>query len=458
MQQVQTLEEYTQELSLWMDQLDWTAERLAAERQAGLRALVAHAKEHSSFYARRLANVDAASVTEADLASIPPLDKAELMRNWDEIVTAPGLSLERCEAHLETVTDEDLRLDGYRVFATGGSTGVRAVVPYGEDEWKLFGVGTRRRIMKHLAGLGLEPQPNPVVAQIQASAATHMSGMVGTGMEGVAMHPLPASLPLSEITKSLNELQPSAVTGYASILRMLAEESLSGRLQISPAMIISGGEPLSSDDMEIVRRAWKAPVFDLYGTSEVGMLACSDGTTPDLYLNDDLVLIEPVDADGRPVAAGERSTKLYATPLFHRALPLIRYEVTDEVTLLDEPCPNGSSFRRIARVEGRLDDCFSYDGGVRIHPIVFRSPLTHERRITAYQVRQLEQGAAIQVLARGSVDCSSLARSIERGLTKAGLADPRVSVEQVESIERTHHGSKLTRFLPLARQPLAGPR
>jgi len=276
-----------------------------------------------------------------------------------------------------------------------------------------------------------------------------MSGMVGTGMEAVAIHPLPASLPLREIVKSLNELQPSALTSYASILRMLAEESLSGRLQISPATILSGGEPLSSEDLEIVRRAWQAPVFDLYGTSEVGMIACSDGATPGLYLNDDLVLVEPVDADGRPVAPGERSAKLYATPLYHRTLPLLRYEVTDEVTLLDEPCPKGSSFRRIARVEGRLDDCFTYEGGVRIHPIVFRSPLTREHGITAYQVRQLEQGAAIQVLAEGSVDCASLARSIERGLAKAGLIAPRVSIEQVTSIERTRNGAKLKRFLPL---------
>jgi phenylacetate-coenzyme A ligase PaaK-like adenylate-forming protein len=351
---------------------------------------------------------------------------------------------------MERVTHEDLRLDGYRVFATGGSTGVRAVVPYADDEWRLFAAGTRRRVLKHLVGLGMEPQANPVVAQIQASAPTHMSGMVGAGMQGVAMHPLPASLPLGEIVKSLNELQPSALTCYASILRMLAEESLSGRLRISPVTIISGGEPLSSEDIEIVRRAWDVPIFDIYGSSEVGILANSDGVTPGLYLNDDLVVVEPVDADGRPVAAGERSAKLYATPLFHRTLPLLRYEVTDEVTLLDEPCPHGSSFRRIARVEGRLDDCFTYDGGVRIHPIVFRSPLTRERNITAYQVRQREQGAAIQVLAGGSIDCTSLARSIEQGLTKAGLAEPRVSVEQVASIERTHHGGKLKRFLPLA--------
>jgi len=290
------------------------------------------------------------------------------------------------------------------------------------------------------------------VAQIQASAPTHMSGMLGlggTGMEGIDSHSLPASLPLSEIVKSLDALEPSAVAGYASILRMLAEEALSGRLQISPATIISGGEPLSNEDLRVLRQAWDVPVFDVYGTSEVGMIATSDGETPGLYLNDDLVIAEPVDADGRPVPPGEQSTKLYVTPLHHRSLPLLRYEVTDEVTLLEEPCPHGSSFRRIARVEGRLDDCFDYGGGVRIHPIVFRSPLTRERDITAYQVRQSERGAAIQVLAGGALDCAALAERIERGLARAGLPEPSVSVEQVAQIGRTQHAGKLSRFVPL---------
>ena len=446
---MQTQPELMQEVVELIAQLDWPAERLAASRQAGLRALVAHAKQHSSFYARRLAKLDPASLTEADLASVPPLDKAELMQHWDEIVTAPELSLERCEAHLETVTHDDLRLDGYRVFATGGSTGLRAVVPYSDDEWALFRLAMRRRVFQTMMRLGAEPQPDPVVAQVQASAPTHMSGMAGVDMAGVSMRPLPASLPLAEIVEALNELQPSALAAYASCLRMLADEALCGRLDVSPACILSGGEPLTSEDMATVQQAWEVPVFDAYGTSEVGMIANSDGETPGLYLNDDLVIAEPVDADGRPVAPGKRSAKLYATPLYHRTLPLLRYEVTDEITLLDEPCPHGSSFRRIAHVEGRLDDCFTYGGGVRIHPIVFRSALTRDRSISAYQVRQSERGAAIQVQAGSSVDCASLARTIEQGLAKAGLAEPRVSVEQVTSIERTHHGAKLKRFLKL---------
>ena len=46
-----------------MGQLEWSAEKLAAERLAGLRSLVRYAKERSPFYARCLARLDPSTVT-----------------------------------------------------------------------------------------------------------------------------------------------------------------------------------------------------------------------------------------------------------------------------------------------------------------------------------------------------------------------------------------------------------
>jgi phenylacetate-coenzyme A ligase PaaK-like adenylate-forming protein len=276
-----------------------------------------------------------------------------------------------------------------------------------------------------------------------------MSAVVGTDMADLSVRRFPVTLPLSEIVKGLNDLQPHGIFSYASTLRMLAEEALSGRLYIRPRSLVSGGEPLSDEDAAVVEQAFDAILFDAYGASETGMIAVSDGSTPGLYLNDDLLVAEPVDAGGRPVAPGARSSGLFVTPLHHFSLPLLRYELTDEVTMLADPCPHGSSFRRIARVEGRRDDCFRYAGGLLVHPIVFRSPLTHCPAITAYQVRQSERGARLSVIATSRVDCDALARGIERVLAGVGLVDPQVRVRQVTEIERTEHGGKLRRFVPL---------
>ena len=68
------------------------------------------------------------------------------------------------------------------------------------------------------------------------------------------------------------------------------------------------------------------------------------------------------------------SAKVYLTNLYNRVLPLIRYEITDEVTVLTEPARAGRRMPCVADIQGRLDDTFVYDDR-RVHPHVFRSAL-----------------------------------------------------------------------------------
>jgi phenylacetate-CoA ligase len=148
------------------------------------------------------------------------------------------------------------------------------------------------------------------------------------------------------------------------------------------------------------------------------------------------------------VPAGVRSHKVYVTNLFNPLMPLIRYEISDEVTLLDEPCGCGSAHRRIADIEGRNDDTFSYPNGASVHPHLFRSILGREPAVSQYQVQQTRTGAAIVVCADGPLDLEGLARKLEEALAGSGLLEPAVSVSVIESIPTLATG-KLKRFLTL---------
>jgi phenylacetate-coenzyme A ligase PaaK-like adenylate-forming protein len=167
-----------------------------------------------------------------------------------------------------------------------------------------------------------------------------------------------------------------------------------------------------------------------------------------MHLSEDLLIIEPVGHDGRPVCADETAAKIYLTNLFNTAMPLIRYEITDEVTVLAEPCPCGSAFARVADIQGRLDDIFRYAGGISIHPHVFRSPLSRTPELIEYQVRQTPRGATIAILTAGEVNMETLRAEIATHVAKAGLHDPDIAVVRVASIERTTAG-KLKRFVPI---------
>ena len=91
------------------------------------------------------------------------------------------------------------------------------------------------------------------------------------------------------------------------------------------------------------------------------------------------------------MAPGERSAKVYLTNLFNRALPLIRYEITDEVTILNEPCPCGSAHRCVADIQGRLDDVFSTT--VAAFTRMCSAPRScRHAGVVEYQVRQTPEG------------------------------------------------------------------
>jgi len=53
------------------------------------------------------------------------MTKADLMDNFDQVVTNPALTLEVVNAHVDNLREDDYLLDQYRVIATSGTTGAR---------------------------------------------------------------------------------------------------------------------------------------------------------------------------------------------------------------------------------------------------------------------------------------------------------------------------------------------
>ncbi|MEN3269240.1 hypothetical protein [Pseudonocardia sp.] len=140
------------------------------------------------------------------------------------------------------------------------------------------------------------------------------------------------------------------------------------------------------------------------------------------------------------------------TNLFNHALPLIRFEITDEITVIDRSCPCGSAHTWIEDVQGRLDDSLTYPDAatepIIVHPIVVRSPLGRQPHIVEYQVHQTPRGVRVLVRTVGHVDLDLVQAEIGAGLANLGLTDPEVVLTPVEHLDRQDTG-KLKRFIPL---------
>jgi phenylacetate-coenzyme A ligase PaaK-like adenylate-forming protein len=435
-----------------LEKTDWPLERLHALRDERLRAMIHHAKAHSPWHARRLRAVDPGRLSGDDLSMIPPMTKADLMENWDEIVTDRRLTLDLATRHLVRIADHGpaYLLDQYHVVASGGSSGRRGIFVWDYDGWLAGQLSTTRHgvwTCRHLGLESLEPAAN-----VGAASPIHITAaMRGTfGGPPASRHDFPVTLPLAEIVAGLNQTRPIQLFSYPSMLHRLALEQRAGRLHIAPRLLICGAEPLPISARQVIEAVFGAPIIDAYGSSETWVLGISAPGSPNLHLIEDVAVCEPVDQAGRAVQPGQTSAALLVTNVVNRVLPLIRYQLTDEVTFLAESNTGTWAGRRIAPVGGRHDHLFTYAEGITVQPDVFDSALLRLPDLTDYQVRQTPNGADIAVLTRPDAALDGLRSSLTAALKMLGLADPCVSVTAVAHLPRKADTGKLVRFIPLA--------
>jgi phenylacetate-CoA ligase len=436
--------------------LGWTRAAVHDHQRAALRRLLGTAVAGSRWHAGRLTGIDISAFEVEDLAGLPVMTKADLMADFDDIVTDRRLSRALAESHLASLDSDAYVLSRYHVVASGGSSGQRGVFAYDWDAWPSFYLSMHRFFERDWsqdqALLGI-PQRAAVVA---ASRATHMSSALAqtfTG-PGAELRNFPVTRSLGQIVADLNQWQPTIVQGYASVLHELCLEARSGRLRISPRRIRSRSEPLLPEARADLEDTWGVTVHNEWVCTE-GASAATCGAGRGMHLSEDLVIIEPVDAAGRPVLPGALSDKVYLTNLYNSALPLIRYELTDQLSFLTGACPCGTAFARIEEVQGRREDMFDYEPGIRVHPHVFRSAIGTQPRVVEYQVRQTTAGADVTVVTDGPVDTGRIARQISATLSQLGLIDPVVSISRAAVLDRTSTG-KLRRFVPM-RSPRSAP-
>jgi phenylacetate-CoA ligase len=246
------------------------------------------------------------------------------------------------------------------------------------------------------------------------------------------------------IVARLNGWQPEMLIGYASMLRLLAEEQLADRLTVSPQFVFSASEVLTDSTRRLASAAWGRPPFNVYGATETSGIAAECGQHAGMHLFEDLVITEVVDADNRPVPPGQYGAKVLVTVLFSRTLPLIRYEMSDSLQLAaGHNCPCGRPYAVITGIQGREQEAltFATANGQRrtVQPLVFHHIMD---RVTAAGWQVTQHGDELEVLLAQprDLDHGALAGAIHSALATQGVQPPRIKVREVASIPRTALG------------------
>jgi phenylacetate-CoA ligase len=426
--------------------LDWPRERIERHRTERLRALLGWARERSPFHAARTGEVDPATATVEDLARLPVMTKREAQEEWDAIVTTPGLDRAGAERVLAEQQWFSYTQQGHQVFSSGGSSGVRGVYVWDWEQYVTLACLAWRWQVRadRAAGVGGPAR----LAVLSAGGPPHAS----TPLFDVATDPatetvvIPAAAPFDDVLKAVADVRPTALVGYASVIGRLARATLAGEIDVRPVRVSTNSEPLTEEDRVAIGAAWGAPVHNLWGSTEIGVQAVGCGSGDGLHISEDEVVLERVDAEGRPVGPDEPAARTLATGLGGRTFPFVRYDLGDEVTLLPGTCPCGSAMPRVAAVAGRRDDDFRY-GGLLVPASAFRYVLGTDPLISEYQVHQTAPGADVLVV--GSPDVPAVTAALVAALLPYGMPDAEITVRVVDRIPRNAATGKLSRFVPL---------
>ena len=140
-------------------------------------------------------------------------------------------------------------------------------------------------------------------------------------------------------------------------------------LKIKPDVVITGGELLTDEIRKKLTDKFNCYVQTHYSCTEAGEVAC-ECSEKHLHINEDWVIVEPVDKDNNPVGYGVRSDKVLITNLSNYIQPFIRYELTDRIIVHNEKCKCGKSSCWL-EIEGRTDDILEFENGTLIAPMSF---------------------------------------------------------------------------------------
>jgi len=176
---------------------------------------------------------------------------------------------------------------------------------------------------------------------------------------------------MEEYLAAINRLQPVIIEAYVDGIYELAKFLDRSRLHVNyqlGGIIVSAGT-LLPHMRAVIEQAFGAPVFNRYGSREAGGIASECTLHRGLHVMGETTLVEVVDANGVPAAAGEEGDIL-VTNLWNHTMPLIRYRIGDRGVRSAETCGCGRPYPLLAAVNGRCSLALRRRDGV-VSPVFF---------------------------------------------------------------------------------------
>ncbi len=406
-------------------------------QEAQLPALLLYVSERSKFYSELFEKngIDISKVkTLEDLQQIPVTTKDDIQnRNDDFICVAPSKIIDYITTSgtlgdpvLFPMTDKDLDRLAYNEcisFECAGSTS--------DDIFQLM-TTLDKRFMAGLAYfLGIRKLGAGVVR-------------VGGGIPELQWD-------------TINRINPTAFVTVPSFLLKLIEYAEANGIDYRNTSInkaICIGESLRNEDFTLttlgqrIKDKWDIKLYSTYASTEMSAAFTECEAGKGGHHHPELVIVEFLDEDNKPVAEGEPG-EVTITTLGVEGMPLLRFKTGDLCSHYSEPCSCGRTTIRLGPIVGRRKQMIKYKG-TTLYPPALYDILNNIEGVTNYVVEVFTNDIGTdEILIR--IGCDQVPENFEKDIkdhfrAKLRVA-PQVKFEEVDLINKIQ-------FPELSRKPV----
>jgi phenylacetate-CoA ligase len=354
-----------------LDSQFWPAEQIEAWQVGRLQRLLAHAGQTVPYYRDQFREIgfDPRDVHRlADLGGLPRLTRRTIRAEGARMLA------------------EDAAAAGLTYGQTSGTTGVPL------DFWRDRNFDRHLEAAAWMGDMAAGRQFGSPTAYLWgwtplSSRAQRLLGRLRNGLRNQQQYntrQMPDEA-LQRYHRAMQGRPPDILVAYPSGAALLARflERQGARPRYPRLALITSGEMLETETRATIERVFPAPIFNRYGSREVGLMAFECHEHSGLHVNTANVILESVESE-----VYEPAGELIVTQLHSYAMPLIRYQVDDLALLASGACGCGRTSPRLARVAGRKMPHFITPAGTPVEPYFLISKVRLMANVVEYQLIQ----------------------------------------------------------------------
>jgi phenylacetate-CoA ligase len=243
-----------------------------------------------------------------------------------------------------------------------------------------------------------------------------------------------------------DRVRPQLLIGYVGAMLEVARFLLeSGRRVAPPIAIEATAAPVTEAQKAMLSEAFGAPVYDVYQSVEVPVMAGECARRNGLHVFTDNRWLEIVDDEGRPVPPGQPGTVII-TDLRNRAFPVIRYRQGDVTSWKVYGCGCDLPFPVLNPVQGRTSDCLHFPSGLVVSgDAVMRIVLSQPHAVRQFQlVQHRDRSITLRCVPSDDPQADAIMRGYAADLAETVRHEVPVRLEVVDVIA---HDRGKTRFV-----------